>query len=74
MDEVPAILVCPRTHAPLRRAGDFLVTDAGIQYPIIDGIPVLLPEAAIFPNPPAAAESNSAASPDPTLNPGNTPA
>ncbi len=45
------LLVCPLTRAPLRRdeSGNFLVTDAGIKYPIQDGIPVLLSSAAILP-------------------------
>ena len=44
-----AILVCPLTRAPLRhdRAAQELVSDAaGLAYPIRDGIPVMLIEAA----------------------------
>ena len=44
------ILVCPVTHSKLRREGDFLVSDAGgLRYPIKEGLPVLLPEAAELP-------------------------
>ncbi len=46
------ILVCPITHSHLRQeaGGDFLISDiGGLKYPIKDGLPVLLPEAAIFP-------------------------
>ncbi|HEY4328474.1 MAG TPA: hypothetical protein VGN88_01960 [Phycisphaerae bacterium] len=42
-------LVCPLTHASLTQQGDFLVTPDGIKYPIQDGIPILLPTAAILP-------------------------
>ena len=45
----PEFLVCPRTRALLHREGDFLVTPQGVKYPIKDGIPVLLPDAAILP-------------------------
>ena len=43
------LLVCPQTKQPLRydRAGQELVNDtAGIAYPIRDGVPILLAEAA----------------------------
>lgn len=40
-------LVCPVTRTPLRQADDELVSDAaGLAYPIRDGVPVLLTEAA----------------------------
>lgn len=40
-------LVCPATRTPLRQEGDRLVSDAaGLAYPIRDGVPVLLVEAA----------------------------
>jgi len=40
-------LVCPATRTPLRREGDRLISDrAGLAYPIIDGVPVLLIEMA----------------------------
>jgi uncharacterized protein YbaR (Trm112 family) len=43
-------LVCPLTHAPLRREGEWLVSDErGLRYPIREGIPVLLPEEAQLP-------------------------
>ncbi len=44
-----AILVCPMTRAPLRldEAASELVADrAGLAYPIRDGVPILLIEAA----------------------------
>ncbi len=34
----PPILVCPRTHQPLRRAGDAFVAPDGQRYPIEEGI------------------------------------
>ena len=43
------LLVCPQTRQPLRydRAAQELVNDtAGIAYPIRDGVPILLAEAA----------------------------
>ncbi|PCD01863.1 hypothetical protein COC42_10140 [Sphingomonas spermidinifaciens] len=41
-------LVCPATRTPLRQEGDRLVSDAaGLAYPIRDGVPVLLVEAAV---------------------------
>jgi uncharacterized protein len=44
-----ALLVCPQTRQPLRydREQQELVNDtAGIAYPIRDGVPILLAEAA----------------------------
>jgi uncharacterized protein len=44
-----ALLVCPQTRQPLRydRERQELVNDtAGIAYPIRDGVPILLAEAA----------------------------
>jgi uncharacterized protein YbaR (Trm112 family) len=49
-DELAALLVCPVTRAPLRweRETDRLVADeAGLAYPIRDGVPVLLAEEAL---------------------------
>ena len=43
------ILVCPLTHVPLRydAAKQELISDqAGLAYPIRDGIPVMLPNEA----------------------------
>lgn len=43
-------LVCPITRSKLRKEGEFLVSQVGgIKYPIRDGLPVLLPDAAILP-------------------------
>jgi uncharacterized protein len=44
-----AILVCPATRTPLRldaEAGELVSDEAGLAYPIRDGVPVLLAEAA----------------------------
>lgn len=50
MDEaLLARLVCPSTRTPLRHdaiAGELVSDQAGLAYPIRDGIPVLLIEAA----------------------------
>ena len=44
------MLCCPLTRSPLRREGDFLVSDvSGLKYPVRDGIPVLLVEEAQLP-------------------------
>jgi uncharacterized protein YbaR (Trm112 family) len=46
---VLGLLVCPLTRQPLRhdRERQELVNDtAGLAYPIRDGVPILLPEAA----------------------------
>ncbi len=44
------ILECPVTHSKLRLEGEFLVSEVGgVKYPIVDGIPVLLPEKAVLP-------------------------
>jgi len=37
-------LVCPRTHEPLTRRGDELVTGSGTAYPLVDGVPILFAE------------------------------
>lgn len=53
-----ALLVCPLTHQPLRAATSaeleklkldaaLVREDGRVAYPIRDGIPVLLPEAAV---------------------------
>ena len=44
-----AVLACPVTRAPLRydpRAGELVSEEAGLAYPIRDGIPVMLVEEA----------------------------
>ena len=49
-DELAALLVCPVTRTPLRweRETNRLVSDeAGLSYPIRDGVPVLLAEEAL---------------------------
>jgi uncharacterized protein YbaR (Trm112 family) len=43
------ILVCPQTKGPLtydREAGELISRQAGLAYPIRDGIPIMLPEEA----------------------------
>jgi uncharacterized protein YbaR (Trm112 family) len=45
--ELLALLVCPLTRTPLRQKGEELVSDeAGLAYPIREGVPVLLVEEA----------------------------
>lgn len=40
-------LVCPRNLSPLKMKGDRLVSSNGSEYPIIDGIPIMLLEEII---------------------------
>ena len=43
------ILVCPLTKAPLRydrEAQELISDEAGLAYPIRDGIPIMLPDEA----------------------------
>ncbi len=43
------ILVCPLTRGPLtydRAAGELVSRQAGLAYPVRDGIPIMLPEEA----------------------------
>jgi uncharacterized protein YbaR (Trm112 family) len=43
------ILVCPLTKGPLeydREASELISREAGLAYPIRDGIPIMLPEEA----------------------------
>jgi uncharacterized protein YbaR (Trm112 family) len=48
--ELLEILVCPVTHSPLRLEGDELVgAVGGLRYPVREGIPVLLADAAKLP-------------------------
>lgn len=47
--ELLALLVCPLTRAPLRWLPErrLLVSEAaGLAYPVVDGVPVLLPDQA----------------------------
>ena len=42
------MIVCPITGSRLRVEGEYLVAEeSGVRYPIRDGIPIVLPEAAI---------------------------
>lgn len=48
--ELLKILVCPKTHAPLVQAGDWLYStnlDDKRKYPIRDGIPIMLFEESV---------------------------
>ena len=50
--ELLALLACPLCpeRSPLTQVGDYLVcTKEGTGFPIVDGIPRLLPESAISP-------------------------
>jgi uncharacterized protein YbaR (Trm112 family) len=47
--DVLAVLVCPATRTPLRldaERAELVSDEAGLAYPIRDGVPVLLVEAA----------------------------
>jgi uncharacterized protein YbaR (Trm112 family) len=47
--ELAALLVCPITRTPLRwdeAAAELISDEAGLAYPIHDGVPVLLAEKA----------------------------
>ena len=50
-----AILACPATRTPLRwdrGAGELISDEAGLAYPVRDGVPVLLvEEARVIPPP-----------------------
>ncbi len=47
-EELLAIMACPICRAGLEDRGETLrCRGCGVQYPIRDGIPVMLPEAAI---------------------------
>ncbi len=52
------LLACPACHAPLRPTGggeqpeELACTGCGLVYPVTDGIPVLLVDAARRPEPP----------------------
>ncbi|MEO1040240.1 MAG: Trm112 family protein [Pseudomonadota bacterium] len=43
------ILVCPVTRGPLeydREAGELISREAGLAYPVREGVPIMLPEEA----------------------------
>ena len=47
-EELLAILACPVCRSPLEDAGETLrCWGCGLRYPISNGIPVMLPEAAL---------------------------
>jgi uncharacterized protein YbaR (Trm112 family) len=47
-EDLLAIMVCLVCRAPLADRGETLLcTGCGVQFPVRDGIPVMLPEAAI---------------------------
>jgi uncharacterized protein YbaR (Trm112 family) len=48
-EELLSLLVCPITRTPLRwdqAAGELVSDEAGLAYPVRDGVPVLLAEEA----------------------------
>ena len=50
-EELLAIMACPECRAGLVERGDALVcTGCGLHYPVRDGIPVMLSEAAFRPD------------------------
>lgn len=50
-EDMIALLACPVTGSALRREGGELVSQrGGLRYPIVDGIPILLREAAVVPD------------------------
>ncbi|MEO0513906.1 MAG: hypothetical protein AAF086_01250 [Planctomycetota bacterium] len=53
-DDLLSILVCPLTRSQLRQDGDWLIAtspiNAGLRYPIRNGIPVLLIDEATLPD------------------------
>lgn len=53
-DDLLTILVCPLTRSAFRQEGDWLVAtspiNAGLRYPIRNGIPVLLVDEAALPD------------------------
>lgn len=54
-EELLKLLACPVTHSRLRAEGDaggeWLVSEEGLRYPVKEGLPILLPEAAEVPAP-----------------------
>lgn len=54
-DALLGVVRCPVTKQPLRRDGDWLVTDAGTRYPVVDGLAVLVPGR----QPPEATDSGA---------------
>ncbi|MEO8276030.1 MAG: methyltransferase domain-containing protein [Thermoanaerobaculia bacterium] len=44
MEDLISILACPRDRGALRREGSHLVCAAGHEYPVVEGVPVLLVE------------------------------
>ncbi|GAA0306858.1 Trm112 family protein [Kineococcus aurantiacus] len=52
-DWVLELLRCPLTGEPLTpvtvQGQEFLTTAAGVRYPVVDGVPVLLVDAAVQP-------------------------
>jgi len=68
--ELLKIVVCPITRSRLRHEGDYLVSEVGgIRYPIKEGLPVLLPSAAILPPGTTADELRRTSQPSPAAIP-----
>ena len=50
-EELLEIMACPSCRASLQEEGDALVcSGCGLHYPVSEGIPVMLPEAAFRPD------------------------
>lgn len=49
-EDLLAIMACPACHSPLEDRGEALAcTGCGLHYPVREGIPIMLPEAAYRP-------------------------
>ncbi len=68
--ELLSVLVCPKCLGPIRSASDgkgILCTRCQVQYPVRDGIPVMVSEEAVTAGQAAAEEELSKASPKQTV-------
>ena len=55
-EELLELMACPVCRSPLEDGGEMLAcTGCGVRYPVRDGVPVMLPEAAV----PAVEEDES---------------
>ena len=47
-EDLLALMACPVCRSPLEDRGEMLgCTGCGVRYPVRDGVPVMLPEAAV---------------------------
>ena len=47
-EELLELMACPVCRSPLEDAGEMLAcTGCGVRYPVREGVPVMLPEAAV---------------------------